>query len=116
MSTDDIIQASEAAIEAEYRRAMVIEPRQRRLTRVLADLGLSVPAGWATVNEDGTVDFSTLAERQADQLLCLLEDIAANRPVQVIITRGGPSLFDPGAPAGPMPAPVTSSVHVVVPQ
>lgn len=116
MSTDDIIRASEEAIDAEYRRAMVIEPRMRRFTRALRDIGLPVPAEWATPNDDGTVDFSTLDPRQFDQLVCLLEDIAAGRPVQVIITRGGPTLFDPGAPAGPLPAPTQSSVHVVVPR
>lgn len=116
MSTDDIIRHSEEAIDAEYRRAMVIEPRMRRLQRALGDLGLPVPADWVTPNDDGTVDFSTLSERQFDQLLCLFEDIAANRPIEVIITRGGPTLFDPGAPAGPVPAPAQSSVHVVVPR
>jgi hypothetical protein len=116
MSTDDIIRSSEAAIEAEYRRAMVVEPRQRRLARVVADLGLPVPADWATVNDDGTVEFLPLTAAEGDRLLCLLEDIAANRPVQVIVTRGSATLFEPGAPAGPVPAPHPSSVHVVVPR
>jgi len=48
--------------------------------------------------------------------VCLLEDIAADRPVQVTLLRGGPSLFDVGPPQGPTPAHVPSTVHMVVPK
>jgi hypothetical protein len=58
----------------------------------------------------------TLDATQFDRLLCLLEDLADGRPVNIVITRGGPTLFDPGAPSGPVRPSVPSSVHMVVPQ
>jgi hypothetical protein len=48
--------------------------------------------------------------------MCLFEDLAEGRPVNVVITRGGPTLFDPIAPQGPVQPAVPSSVHMVVPQ
>ena len=112
----DLIEAAEAVIEDAYVAATVIEPQLRRFRRAFTDVGLPVPGDWATPNAEGGFDFGSLTAKQLDRLICLLEDIAENRPIEVTIMRGGPTLFDPGAPAGPSVAPRTSSVHVVVPQ
>lgn len=107
---------ADEVLESEYTRITRLEPRLRRFQRVLKDLLASVPADWATINDDETVDFSRLSASQFDRLVCLLEDIAMNRPIRVTIVRGGPNLFDPGAPVGPCTAPVTSTVHMSVPR
>lgn len=93
----------------------VVAPQLRRLQRALVDLGAPVPDGWARSADDGRFVFGSLSPRQFDRLVCLLEDLAEHRPVEVTIM-GGPRLFDPSAPAGPVPAPRVSSVHMVVPQ
>lgn len=103
-------------LESEYTRITRLEPRLRRFQRVMKDLLASVPADWATINDDETVDFSRLSPAQFDRLVCLFEDIAMNRPIRVTIVRGGPNLFDPGAPVGPSTAPVASTVHMSVPR
>lgn len=102
-------------LEAAHLRMMRIEPQLRRFSRALADLGMPVPADWASQDDPDVVQFQSLTPKQFDRLLCLLEDLAAGRTVQVTIVRGGPTLFDPGAPTGPVPAPTSSSVHMVVP-
>jgi hypothetical protein len=112
---DDLIESATEVLEAEYLRAATIEPQLRRFARALADIGAPVPAGWATQTDPATVCFGDLTARQFDRLLCLLEDLAANRPISVTIARGGATLFDPGPPAGPVAPPVVSSVHMVVP-
>lgn len=106
---------TERLLEATYERATRIEPQLRRFARVLADLGAPVPAAWASQHDLDTVQFGGLTAAQFDRLLCLLEDLAANRPVTVTIVRGGPTLFDPGPPSGPVTPPATSSVHMLVP-
>lgn len=113
---DDVLGMTEKTLEAEYLRVTRLEPRLRRFQRVMKDLLAAVPADWATINDDETVDFASLTPAQFDRLLCLLEDIAANRPIQVTIVRGGPNLFGPGAPLGPMVVPPTSSIHMTVPR
>lgn len=112
----NISRAVETAIEAEHIRITRLEPRLRRFQRVMTDLLAAVPSDWASLNDDATVDFSTLTGSQFDHLLCLLEDIAMNRPIRVIVLRGGPNLFDPGAPAGPTSTPIASTVHMSVPR
>lgn len=109
-----LLHETQAILDAEHRRVVRIEPLLRRLSRALADLGSPAPNDWASSDDGETFNFSSLTGRQFDRLVCLVEDLAANRPVQVTIVRGGPTLFDPGAPSGPSPTPVPSSVHIVV--
>ena len=112
---DELISDANEVLEAEYRRMMCIEPQLRRFARAMADLGAPVPENWATQLESEVVTFRDLSAKTFDRLLCLMEDLAANRPVTVTVMRGGPTLFDPGAPAGPVAPSVVSSVHMVVP-
>lgn len=114
--TPEIAADTDALLQAAYDRMMRVEPQLRRFARVIGDLGLPVPEDWATQDDGDRVTFGQLTTHQFDRLLCLLEDIAARRPVQVTITRGGPTLFDPGAPAGPAVRPVASTVHLAVPR
>lgn len=102
-------------LEAAHLRMVRIEPQLRRFARAAADLGLPVPADWASQDDPDLVEFRSLTAKQFDRLLCLLEDLAARRTVHVTVVHGGPTLFDPGAPTGPAPAPV-SPVHMVVPR
>ena len=105
----------DAVMAAAYERMMRIEPQLRRFARALGDLGLPVPADWATQDDLETVRFGDLTARQFDRLLCMLEDLAAGRAITVV--RGGPTLFSAGTPAGPVaPPPAPSSVHIVVPR
>lgn len=113
---DAVLDAVAEILAGESLRANRFEPWMRRLRRAIRDLGLPVPAEWANVGDDGGVTFGALDARRADQLLCLLEDIAAGRPVRVIAGGGGPALFDVGPPAGPVAPVPASSVHMVVPQ
>lgn len=112
---DPVFDETERLLEAEYLRVMRIEPRLRRFVRALTELGAPVPADWATTADGESFDFTALTSKQFDRLVCLVEDLAANRPITVTIQRGGPTLFDPGAPTGPSVSPTTSSIHIVVP-
>ena len=103
-------------LSATYERMMRIEPQLRRFARAAADLGLPVPADWATQDDLDTVRFGDLTARQFDRLLCLLEDLAGRRLVNVTIVRGGPSLFSAGVPSGPVAPPAPSTVHIQVPR
>lgn len=115
MSDDNpIIDETERLLEAEYMRVVRIEPLLRRFSRALRDIGAPVQGDWASSEDGETFDFAALTERQFDRLVCLVEDLAANRPITVTIARGGPTLFDPGAPVGPSTTPSQSSVHIVV--
>ncbi len=90
-------------------------PRLRRALRALSDLSAPVPEDWITVDDDGNATFATLPAQAFDRLVCLLEDLAEHRPVEVTVVRTGPTLFGPIAPRGPtnsVPAP--SSVHPVI--
>ena len=89
-------------------------PQVRRMRRALTDLGAPVPEQWVHASDD-TFTFDALTATQFDRLLCLIEDLAEDRPVHVTVM-SGPRLFDPGAPAGPVAIPQQSSVHMVVPQ
>ena len=111
----DLTHELDEVLSATYERVMRIEPQLRRFARAMADIGAPVPTEWATQDGD-TVDFKALAPKQFDRLICLMEDIAANRPIRVTVMRGGPTLFDPGVPQGPVASPVTSSVHMQVPR
>ena len=102
-------------LQAEYDRMMRVEPQLRRFARALADLGAPVPADWATQHDD-KVEFAPLTPKAFDRLLCLLEDLAANRPITVTVHRGGPTLFHPGPPPNPTPPPARPSIHMVVPR
>lgn len=113
---EEILDHAEDVLENEYVRITRLEPRMRRFQRVMKDLLATVPADWASIADDESVDFGSLTAAQFDRLLCLLEDIAMNRPIQITIVRGGPNLFDPGAPLGPTSGPQTSSVHMTVPR
>ena len=111
----ELTAATDAVMAATYERMMRIEPQLRRFARALGDLGLPVPADWATQDDLETVHFGDLTARQFDRLVCLLEDLAAGRPVTVV--RGGPTLFSAGTPAGPVSPPAApSTVHIVVPR
>lgn len=113
---DELISDASEVLEAEYRRAMCIEPQLRRFARAMADIGAPVPRDWASQVDTERVSFSSLSPKAFDRLVCLMEDLAAHRPITVTVMRGGPTLFDAGAPAGPVAPPVVSSVHMVVPQ
>jgi hypothetical protein len=112
----ELIDEMDELLAQTYERMMRIEPQLRRFERALGDLGMPVPADWATQDDLETVDFKSLTARQFDRLICLMEDLAARREVRVTIVRGGPTLFDPGAPAGPVAPATPSSVHMVVPR
>ncbi len=112
----DLMNVTNEVLETEYLRIMRMEPQLRRFARAMADLGAPVPKDWATQDEPDAVSFGSLDPKAFDRLLCLMEDLAANRPITVTIMRGGPTLFDPGAPAGPVASSVGSSVHMVVPR
>lgn len=103
-------------LAAALRRINTIDPQMRRFQRSLADLGMPVPSEWAEVQADETVTFSSLTLTQFDRLIRLLEDLADHRPITVTVVQGGASLFDPGAPHGPVATPRPSTVHMVVPQ
>ncbi len=103
-------------LSAAYERMMRIEPQLRRFARAAADLGMPVPADWATQDHIDTVHFGDLTARQFDRLVCLLEDLAARRQVHVTVVRGGPSLFSAGTPGGPVAPPSPSTVHIQVPR
>jgi len=111
----DLTQELDEVLAATYERMMRIEPQLRRFARAMADIGAPVPKEWAT-QEGDTVDFASLTPKQFDRLICLVEDIAANRPIRVTIMRGGPTLFDPGVPQGPVAPPMPSTVHMQVPR
>lgn len=113
---DDLINGTNEVLDAEYLRITRIEPQLRRFARAMADLGAPVPRDWATEGDPEVVKFGSLSPKVFDRLLCLMEDLAANRPITVTVMRGGPTLFDPGAPAGPVAPSFVSSVHMVVPQ
>lgn len=113
---DELVQVLAAA----YRHERIVAPQMRRFARAMADLGLPVPADWATVGGDpadpGTrVSFGELSLRTFDRLVCLLEDIADGRPVEVTVMEGGPTLFGPANPPLPLPAPTTPDIHLRVP-
>lgn len=103
-------------LRAEYDRMMRIEPQLRRFARALAHLGAPVPARWATQQNDDTVEFTPLTPKAFDRLICLLEDLAANRPIRVTVSRGGPTLFHPGPPPSPTAPPARRGIHMVVPR
>ncbi|MEY4338534.1 MAG: hypothetical protein RLZ14_384 [Actinomycetota bacterium] len=107
---------TDAVLGEALHRINCVEPQLRRFGRAAADLGLPVPAEWVEVLADDTVTFSNLTLTHFDRLIRLLEDLAQSRPITVTVVQGGANLFDAGAPHGPTPAPVTSSVHMVVPQ
>lgn len=112
----ELVSAMREVLDAEYQRAMCIEPQLRRFARAMADIGAPVPKDWATQDDTDMVSFGSLTPKQFDRLICLMEDIAAHRPITVTVMRSGPTLFDPGVPAGPVAPPVVSSVHMAVPQ
>ena len=113
---EELTQETSEVLQAAHERMMRIEPQLRRFERALGDLGMPVPADWATQDDLETVGFKSITARQFDRLICLMEDLAARREVRVTIVRGGPTLFDPGAPAGPVAPATPSSVHMVVPR
>ena len=116
MNDPDAISEIEEVLAAAYHQAMAIDPRMRRFSRALADLGMPVPAEWATTDGEGTVEFAPISWKAFDRLVCLLEDIAGGRRVHVTVVQGGPTLFGPATPPGPMPAPAGSSIHLTVPR
>jgi hypothetical protein len=90
-------------------------PRLRRAIRALADLGVSTPSDWITLDDEGNAVFAPMPAKLFDRLVCLLEDLAEQRPVNVTVVRTGPTLFDPGAPTGPTASvPTASTVHPVI--
>ena len=102
-------------LEAVYMRITRIEPQLRRFARAMTDLGAPIPENWATQDQADAVAFGDLTPKAFDRLLCLMEDLASGRSITVTVMRGGPSLFDPGPPPGPVAPVVPSSVHIVVP-
>jgi len=112
----EIEAAATAILESAYARIVSVEPQLRRFAQAMADLGAPVPDGWARQDSPEAVTFGALTPAQFDRLLCLLEDLAAGRAVNVTVLRGGPSLLQTGAPAGPSASPITSIAHMVVPQ
>lgn len=115
-ATPDPLHQLDTDLAARYQWATTIEPRLRRFYRLARDLGIDLPANWVDHSDPQVARLEPLSTTQFDRLLCLFEDLLDGRPVNVIITRGGPTLFDPGAPAGPVVPAVPSSAHMVVPQ
>ena len=78
------VEHAAAIIESERIRAQRIEPRIRRFTRALSDLGLIgvVGAGWATVgdadpdSDEPHIAFAELPGHAFDRLVVALEDLA----------------------------------------
>jgi hypothetical protein len=102
-------------LQRHYLDEMRWHPRLRRAKRALADLGVAVPVDWIRLDDHGNATFTELPNRVFDHLVCLLEDLAEQRPINVTVVRTGPNLFDPGAPEGPTPtAPTQSTVHPVI--
>ena len=115
MNQPESINEINETLRAEYHRVMAIDPRMRRFARALADLSFQVPTDWARHNGDDQVEFGPLSWKVFDRLVCLVEDLAEGRPVQVTVMQGGPTLFDMGSAHGPLPAPRPRTVHIEVP-
>ena len=110
----------EAAMQREVTAANVVAPNMRRLHRVLDELGLPVPDDWVSIDTDAdgrptAAHFASMSWKSLDRMLCLLEDLAAGRPVTVVRPMGGPTLFDMGPAAGPTPSPRPNGLHMAVP-
>ena len=116
MNDNDFMNDTDEVLEAAYQRMMSIEPQLRRFARAMADLGAPVPNDWAARDNPDVVTFGDLSPKAFDRLVCLVEDLAANRPTTVTLMRGGSTLFDVGPTTGPVAPSVVSSVHMVVPQ
>jgi len=110
-----LAQEADEVLRAARHRMNTIEPQLRRFARAVADLALPVPPNWVE-HDHQQVTFSALSPRQFDELIRLLEDLAANRSIFVTRPPGGTALFDVGPAVGPAPAPVVSSVHMSVPR
>jgi hypothetical protein len=91
------------------------QPRLRRAITALARLGMPVPSDWITLDHEGEATFAPLPASAFDRLVCLLEDLADDRPITITVARTGPTLFDPGAPQGPIATSTPSTVHPVIP-
>ena len=83
---------------------------------------LPLPANWGTVPttadsapDQTVVEFDAIPWSTFDRLVCLLEDIAEGRPVQVTVMQGGPTLFDSGPAPAPLPHRAPSTAHIQVP-
>ncbi len=114
---DDLSGLDVSAHEAEsaYLHDTRWSPRLRCALRALADLGVSTPGDWITLDDDGNAIFAPMSAGLFDRLVCLLEDLAEQRPVNVTVARTGPTLFDPGTPEDPTtPTPAPSTVHPVI--
>ena len=117
----DLLQQIDAGLHEQLRRATAIDPRLRRFRRALLDLGLPLPTDWGTVpSTDGApdptvVEFDAIPWATFDRLVCLLEDIAEGRPVEVTVVQGGPTLFDSGPAPAPLPERAPSTAHIQVP-
>lgn len=116
MNDNELENEADAILESAYVRIVSVEPQLRRFAQALADLGAPVPDDWATQDGPDAVTFGALAPAQFDRLLCLLEDLAAGRALEVTVVRGGPSLLQTDAPVWPSAPPTSSIVHMVVPQ
>lgn len=117
-TTDPTVAALHADLDddlARQFRAVAVDPRLRRFTRALADLGMPVPADWATSSDATRVEFADLSWHVFDRLVCLMEDLADHRPVAVVVAPSGPTLFDPGAASGPTTTSSGAGLHIVVP-
>ena len=79
---DDSSVLADAAsvLEQTYVSVMRHEPQLRRFARALDDLGLPVPADWATFSDEQTVTFCSISARQFQRLVNLLERIAETQP------------------------------------
>lgn len=104
-------------VERTYLRTTRWDPRLRRLHRVISDLGLRVPAGWAQITDAGEVSFADLPAGTFDHLLRQLEEIADAVETVRPSTATAPAESDVPFPFFAVPtAPVTratpSSVHL----
>lgn len=115
MNPPEFINEIDETLTAEYHRVMAIDPRMRRFARALADLSFPVPTDWACHNGNDLVEFGPLSWDVFDQLVCLVEDLAEGRPLQVTVMQGAPTLFEMGSAPGPLPVPTQRTVHIEVP-
>ena len=74
-----------------------------------------MPFATANSGRPTAAHFASMSWKSLDRMLCLLEDLAAGRPVTVVRPMGGPTLFDMGPAAGPTPTPRPNGLHMAVP-
>ena len=79
---DPLVTTAEV-LDAEYLRVMRYEPMQRCFGRAVADVGLPVPAHWATFDDQGMVSFRPMSAQQFRRLINVIEQVADRMPAPI---------------------------------